>query len=147
MDEAISLGISGPRVGFFRIGVYNNQWDRIIKALERAFGHIVFEMTRRELALADTKDATTGYFDSSYSDKTIKGVMISKSATRLQVAAGAYVSYNASLLTADPVLVGDQVKTKENVYYEVMTVTEEMVGDSFSHRVCDLNLIPMYKES
>lgn len=146
MDRALVTATKGPRVGYFRIGVYRDHWDQIVKAFESSFGPVVFEMTRRELVLADTKDSTTGYFNRSYSDKTIKGILISKSATKMQLAAGHYVSYDAALLTADPVLVSDQIKTKEDVYYEVMTVTEEMLGDSFSHRVCDLNKIPMYAE-
>jgi len=146
LDRAISLGSHGPRVGYFRIGVYWDNWDRIVKVLESGFGSVCYEMTRRELVLADDKDSTTGWFNYSFTDSTFKGILVSKSATRLQVAAGAYVRHDASLLTPDPIVVGDQIKTKEDEYYKVLAVTEEMVGDSFSHRVCDLAKIPLYEE-
>ena len=145
MDAAIATATSGPRIGYFRVGVYNDQWDRLVNALESAFGSLLFDMTRRELSLG-SQNSTTGYYAATYTDKTITGLMIEKGNTKLQLAAGSFVNYDATLLTADVVLVSDQIKTQENVYFEVMSVTEKSVGDSFLYRECDLAKIPLYEE-
>ena len=146
MDAAIATATRGPRIGYFRVGVYRDAWDTLVRALESGFGPVCFEVTRRALVLADTKDALTGWFDQSFTDTTIKGIMVDKAATRLQLAAGAYVAYDKSFLTADVLRVDDQVKSKEDVYYAVRTVSKIMEGDSFSNRVCGLSEMPLYVE-
>lgn len=145
-DVAIAQATRGPRIGYFRVGVYRDAWDRLVQTVESGFGPVCFEVTRRALVLADSTDGLTGWFNPSFTDTTIKGIMVDKAATRLQLAVGAYVTYDKSFLTADVLRVDDQVKSKEDVYYEVRVAKEIMEGDSFSHRVCGLSEIPLYAE-
>ena len=145
MQPAIATATTGPLVDTFRIGVYNDTWDRIINVFESTFGKVLFEYTRRKLSLG-TQDTVTGYYAKTFTDETVKGVLIEKSNTKLQVAAGTYVKYDAVLMTADPVLEGDMVKTQEDVYYDVLAVTEHFNGDSFTYRDCDLTKNPLYEE-
>jgi len=55
---------------------------------------------------------------------------------------GVYVRLDAVGVTADSVDEGDEVKTESDVYYQVETVKEHFLGDSFFFRECDLTLSP-----
>ena len=143
MDRAIINENSGPRVGYFRIGVYRDDWEKL---LQRFSTFACFNITRRALSLGDP-DSTTGWYAKNYTEKTIDMIIIPRGATQALISAGLWAHEDAVGLTADPIKIGDQVKTKEEVYYEVVSVRKVFFGDSFSHYICDLKELPLYKES
>jgi len=143
MDRAIISENSGPRVGYFRIGVYRNDWEKL---LQRFNVFICTDVTRRALTLGDP-DSTTGWYAKGYTEKTIDMIIIPRTATQVLISAGLWAHEDAVGLTVDPVNVGDQIKTKEEIYYEITSIQRVFIGDSFSHYVCDLKELPLYKES
>ena len=129
------------RVGFFRVGVYRDDWDRLL-AKFKAIGSC--EVTRRKLGLG-ARDITTGLRAKNWSESTIEIILIPREAAHLVVPAGIYVRLHATALTADGLEEGDENKTSDNVYYEVKAVKEHSIGDSFSHRECDLIQLPLHE--
>jgi hypothetical protein len=128
---------------YARFDVYVVQWDRFLNVIKTRLHNCSFTLTRRELSLGDA-DATTGWYAETYSDTSIEGLLVQKEAIPRQMELGVYVKHDATLLTADPVVEGDQVK-KNDDYYRVLTVTEQMIADSFDHRVCDLEKLSLWK--
>jgi hypothetical protein len=138
--------IGDCRVGYFRIGVFNDQWDRLLTVLKQLTGSPDFDVTRRRLFIEGSQDSTTGWFESTYFDTTIEMPILPRSASNIAAVVGAYVALDAVGLTADVVNVGDQIKTGDGKYYEVKTVKENSLGDNFSHRECQLRHLPLYEE-
>ncbi len=135
MDKAI-LGYM--RVGYFRLGVFNTEWDK----LARKFSFFTsLDVTHRRLMLG-SRDSTTGWYDKSYEESTIEMIVISRSAAYMPLPPGVYVRLDAVGLTADTVAEGDEIKTATDQYYQVETVREHYLGDSFFFRECDLTLQP-----
>lgn len=141
MDAAICG--DNMRCGFSRCGVYMDDWETLEKAFE-SVGGVSLEVTRRKLVLG-SRDGTTGWFEKSYENSTIKMVMPSESASSRLYGSGTFVDYTKRGFTQDVVEVGDQIETKAHVFYEVKTVMKESAGDSFSHRVCMLRHLPLYE--
>lgn len=102
-----------------------------------------FDVTRRKLVLG-ARDDTTGWYTKSYAESTIELVVVPKGANSLALKTGVYARLDAVGLTQDVVFVGDEIETSASVFYEVKTVKPRWVGDSFSHRVCDLTELPLH---
>jgi len=143
MDPAI---VGTMRVGHFRIGVFRDDWDNLVKRVESVSGPISLDVTRRELTLG-TPDYTTGWYAKEWSDSTIQGILSSRSATHVLVAAGTYARTDYLLLTKDVVEESDEIKDASGNYYEVKPVRLRRIGDSFSHRECDLTHLPLHSLS
>jgi len=135
MDKAI-LGYC--RLGYFRLGVYNDAWDKLKTRFE-TLGST--DVTRKRLMLG-SRDSTTGWYAKQYEDIDIEAVIIPRAATYMALQAGLYVRLDALAITADPLAEGDKLKTATGQYYEVETVQEHYLGDSFWFRECDLTLLP-----
>jgi len=131
------------RLGFFRLGCWNMLFDRLIQIVESGFAESSFEVTRRKLTLLGSRDPVTGWYHKRYDEEPITGILINKGETQLQHALGTYVVKDATFLTQDVLEEADQLKTGSK-YYTVVTVGERMVGDSFSHRVCELEEKPLF---
>lgn len=141
MDPAI---IGSCRIGYFRIGMGKhaiNQWTALLKQFE---GVASCEVTRRRLVLG-ARDSVTGWYEKGWLETTIKGVLIPRGATNIAVAAGVYVRLDALFKTADPVDEGDEIVTKNNIYYEVKGVKPYYIGEGFFHRDCDLTMLPLHE--
>lgn len=141
MDTAT---VDNCRVDYCRVNVYRPDWDRIIQRVERLAGPVTTDVTRRRLWLG-SQDSVTGWYSKNFADETVEMVIIPRSATRLALTVGVYVRLDAVGLTADAVKAGDETKTDGNEYYEVKGVKEHFIGDSFSHRECDLTLLPLHE--
>jgi len=135
MDKAI-LGYC--RLGHFRLGVYNDAWDKLKTRVE-TLGNT--DVTRKRLTLG-SRDSTTGWYTKQYEDIDIEAVIIPRAATSIALQAGLYVRLDALAITVDPLAEGDKLKTGTGQYYEVETVKEHYLGDSFWFRECDLTLLP-----
>jgi len=100
-------------------------------------------VTYRKLQLG-THDATTGWYDKDYApDDTIDLILVPRGATSTNLPAGVYVRLDAVGLTADVVFEGDQIVTDAGEYYEVKTVLEHYLLDSFMYRECQLSRLPL----
>lgn len=129
------------RWGHFRWGVYRNDWDRLLKVLSGVASH---DITLRKLVLAD-RDSTTGWRIKSYTESTIEGAVIPRASSSEALKAGTFVRSDALLLTAAGVAKGSEIKDEFDNYYEVKAVRPIPIGDSFSHRECDLTLLPFHE--
>ena len=125
------------RWGYFRWGVYRPElWHNLLKQFE---GVASCDVTRRKLVLSPTRDSTTGWRKQlDRTESTIEGVLIPRVAQHLALSAGTYVKLDALFFTADGLEVGDEIKTANNVYYEVKTVKPHPLGDTFYFRECQL---------
>ena len=142
MDAAI-CGDS-MRCGYSRCGVYTDDYETLESALESSGFAASLEVTRRKLTLG-SQDSTTGWFKKDYENSTIDMIMPGESAVSRLLGPGTFVDLTKTGFTQDVVAEGDQIETKAHVFYEVKTVIEEPVGDSFSHRICALKRIPLYE--
>lgn len=138
MDVA-RLG-NGLRLGFFRLGVYRDDWDILLKRFE---GIASCDVTRRKLSLGDA-DAVTGVYEKTWSEYTVKSLFVTRGANKTALSMGTFVRLDAVMRTADPVDEGDEVQHANGDYYEVETVKPEYLGDSFWFRECDLTRLPMH---
>ena len=102
-----------------------------------------FSVTRRRLMLG-ARDAITGWYAKSFAESTIDMVLVPQGANNLSLKTGVYARLDAVGLTQDVVLLGDEIETVAGIFYEVKTVKEHWVGDSFEHRECDLTELPMH---
>jgi len=103
-----------------------------------------FRVTRRKLVLGSA-DSTTGWYEPSYTESTIEMIVLPRGSQYLHLVPGVYVREDAVGLAADPVLVGDQIKTVGGVYYEVKTIKPWYFGDSFMYRECQLAELPLHE--
>jgi len=140
MDPAL---VDGCHVDYCRVGVYNATFDKIMDVLKKRAS---YSLTRRKLFLYGTVDSVTGWYDYGYVDSTIEGVMIPKGAAPQGLPGGTFVALDMLFKSLDPVKVGDQIKTVNNEYYEVKTVTEITEGDDSVCLDCQLRHLPFYEE-
>lgn len=98
------------------------------------------DVTRYILQLG-SRDSTTGWYTPSYAEETIQGIIQQKGATRMPLPPGVYVKLDGVGVTADPAVEGDKLKPLSGQYYEVSTVQEHYIGDSFYFRECQLSLL------
>lgn len=136
MDKAI---IGYMRIGFFRIGVFNDTWDRLLQHF-KSLGNC--NVTRRRLQLDNPRDSVTGWWIKNFTEETIEMPIITKGSTRSLLPSGTYVRTDALGLTADPVWEGDEILVN-SVCYEVEAVRLHYWLDSFVYRECDLTLLPL----
>lgn len=142
MDAAICG--DNMRCDYSRCGVYTKNFETLVNAFESSGFIASLEVTRRKLVLG-SEDSTTGWFKKTYVNSTIDILMPSESAVSRLLSVGTYVDLTKTGFTQDVVEGGDQIETQAHVFYEVKTVIEKFVGDSFSHRVCTLKHIPLYE--
>lgn len=102
-----------------------------------------FDVTRRALSLG-SQDSVTGWYTKSFSESTIEMIIVPRSAASLMVGMGLYPKYALSGFTNDVVVVGDEIKDGQNVYYEVKTNEDYYMGDSFIYRECELTKLPIH---
>jgi len=83
----------------------------------------------------------------SYKKETIEMLITDRSSRSTPLPSGTYIRLDALGMTADPVVIGDQIKDSAGRYYEVKAVRYVMgPGDNFVRRDCDLMLRPLYGE-
>lgn len=100
------------------------------------------DVTRKKLVLGEA-DSVTGWYEKSYEDETIQMVIVTKAASNMALAAGAWVDEDAVGFTVDVVKVGDRIyDTTDRWYYEVKSVQPVKVGTKFKHRVVQLKKLP-----
>jgi len=128
------------RWGYFRWGVYRDDWDKLLARFESIASH---DLTLRKLSLG-ARDSTTGWRAKSYTESTIEGIFTTRAAGYVALPAGTYVKLDALLLTADGVAEGDEIQHSDGEYYEVKTVKPHPFGDSFWFRECDLTHLPLH---
>lgn len=102
-----------------------------------------FNVTRRALSLG-SQDSVTGWYSKSFTDTTIEVIILPKGATFMALGMGFYAKYNLTGYTQDVVLEGDEIKDAANNYYEVKTIQENYVGDTFLFRELELTKLPMH---
>ena len=135
MDAAFA---DSAHADYSRASVYRPDWDKILNTFKSVAG---CEVTRRTLSLGDA-DSVTGWFEKSWSETTIEGLLVPSGAQSTALAMGTVVRLDALLRLADGMLEGDEVEDSNGDYYEVKTVTPHSFGDSFWFRECDLALLP-----
>jgi hypothetical protein len=119
--------------------MYIPQWDQLVSQFKLL--NVTFNVTKRWLTLG-TADSVTGWFAKHYSESTIEIILILKGSTPSLLPPGTYVRTDALGLTADPVEVGDEIETDVGEYYEVKTVRQHWIADSFHYNECNLTLLP-----
>jgi len=104
------------------------------------------QVTYRKLSLG-APDSVTGWYQKTFTEQSrnIEILIIPKGATHLAVAAGTYVRLDAVGLTCDGVEEGDEIKTDNDVCYEVKAIREHFIANSFSHREVDLVQLPLHE--
>lgn len=136
MDKAI---VGYMRVGHFRVGVFHDDWDRLVKQFENLCSA---DVTHRRLQLDSPRDSTTGWWTKSFHEETVEMPIIQKGTAHSLLPPGTYVRTDALGLTADPVVEGDEILANDT-YYEVEGVRSHYFLDNFSYRECDLTLLPL----
>jgi hypothetical protein len=155
MDKAV---VGYMRIGYFRIGVFDDDWDTLVQTCEnlsslsgsQAWNKLKKAVTSMGLTLNVTKraltlgsaDAITGWYAKSFTESTIEMILVQKGSTSSFLPPGTYVRTDALGLTADTVEEGDEILANSK-YYEVKTVRPHYLGDSFYYRECDLTLLPL----
>jgi len=137
MDKAV-LGYC--RLGYFRLGVFDNTWDELVRTVEGS-GAVSLDATRFRLMLFG-RDATTGWYEKAYEETAIEIIVLTKASQQLALKCGTYVIGDVLGLTVDVLREGDRLRVG-NKYYEVKTVNEHYLGDSFCRRDCELRLLPL----
>lgn len=103
-----------------------------------------FDVTRRKLVLG-SRDSTTGWRATSYSESTIEIINLGKGITVMDLGAGQYARVSEVGQTADPVVEGDQI-IHQGTYYHAEYVKEVFApGDNFHHRDVGLVRLPMFE--
>lgn len=110
------------------------QLYRQIQAIARRYGETV---TRRALVLG-LRDSQTGWYHKSYEESSVYMIIIPKTAQSKAVECGGYVTTDALGITVAYVEPGDQIKSSNNIYYEVKSVRNLYFEKAFSHREVDL---------
>lgn len=139
MDAAI---VGTARVGHCRVGVFTDKWGKLLERVKA--GGLSADITRRALSLA-TRDGWTGWRTKRWSTSTIEMVLVKRGARQLASLAGVYPVLEAVGLTADPVVVGDQILDGQGNYWDVEAVEPLYWLDSFDHRVCHMNHARLYQ--
>lgn len=137
MDQAV---IGSCRIGYFRIGVLRDDWDRLLNRFKSVAG---CDVTRRRLQLG-TQDSTTGWYSRFWESTTIESLFVTRGASHIATQMGTYVRLEALMRTADPVEIGDEIVHANGDYYEVKDVRPQYLGESFWFRECDLSLLPFH---
>jgi len=143
MDAAI---IGSCRIGHFRIGSFNDNWEIVKQSLESLGAAEIDNLTRRKLQLDSPPDSITGWYGKSYEESDAEGIIVPKAGSSQSMVAGVYPRLDARLFSPDPWVEGDEaVDDDSNHYYEVKTVEPFKVGGGgFSHYECDLTLLRMH---
>lgn len=116
-------------------------WDSLLESFEAEWGS--FDVTRRALLLG-TRDSETGWRAKSYSETTIKMIVIPRGATKMMMAAGTYVKGHGKGLTDTAVSPGDEIKIG-SLYYEVETRDEVYSAPgTVEYYECDLTKLPLH---
>lgn len=103
------------------------------------------DVTRRRLVLG-ARDTFTGWRAKTWTETTIEGILLPRSSQHIATSIGTYVRSDSLFMTMDGLEEGDEVLTATGQYYEVHGCREHYIGDSFSHRECDLTLLPMHAD-
>jgi len=98
---------------------------------------LTLDVTRRALTLG-SQDSVTGWYARNFSESTIEMVILPRNAASLTVGMGLYPKYTLSGFTQDPVEVGDEIIDAAENYYEIKTVEEYYLCNSFLYRECEL---------
>jgi hypothetical protein len=101
------------------------------------------DVTRRALSLG-AQDTTTGWYAKSFSETTIKMIILPKGSSIIGLPTGNYAKYEHTGFTANTVAEGDEIKDANGSYYEIETVEEAWWLDAFSHFICGLSKMPMH---
>jgi len=117
-------------------------WNNLLRTFEDARGSC--SVTRRALSLGN-RDSETGWRVKSYSETTIKMIIIPRGATSLAVKAGTYVRLDAVGLTITSVKEADEIKTSGGTYYEVKTIrNHSLTPDTVEYYEVDLTKLPLH---
>lgn len=138
MDKAV---LGSCRLGYFRLGVCNHEFDKLLTHFKKAFSS--FDVTRRALALGDA-DTITGWYGKSYVESTAEMVIIPKGMRSLALAAGVYPHYEVTGFHLDPVAEGDEVKDAAGNYYTVELTQPNYVGDNLAYYESSLTKLPLH---
>ena len=100
-------------------------------------------VTLRTLSLGDP-DATTGWYAKTFADSTIKMVIQPKGSQLIWTSMGVYAKHTVTGFTQDTVVEGDEIKDSYLNYYEVHSVEDIPLADSFLCRQCELVKLPIH---
>jgi len=106
---------------------------------------ITCDVTRRRLTLG-TRDTITGWRAKTWEDRTISGILVPGSSLPISTLAGTYVRSDALFSTMDGLLEGEEIETATGQFYEVKTMKERYMGNSFAYRDCELTLLSMHAD-
>ena len=138
MEQAVA---GTAQADYSRASVYIDKWEQLIAAMGQ---QALIDVTRRALTLGDV-DSTTGWFAKSYTETTIKGIIVPQGSSVSMGTVGVYARTAAALISVDVVREGDEIEAPDSIYYEVEAVRDYYEGDSFMFRVSDLSKLPMWE--
>jgi hypothetical protein len=101
-------------------------------------------VTHRKLSLDSPPDAVTGWYPKSYTESTIDMYIQDRGASVNYLPAGWYPRLDAGGMTVDPVWEGDEIETLSGKFYEIKTIKEVNIADSFLWRLCDMIHLPLH---
>jgi hypothetical protein len=141
MSNAARVDVA--RVDHSRVGVYDNSWDTLLKALKTK-GCSSWNVTLKSLSLG-FRDSVTGWYIKHYSESTIEAIILSKTATEILFSLGLWCKQDAIALTQSGVYIGDLLEdSNTHKTYDVTAIQEFTRGNHFVYRLCQLVEMPLF---
>ena len=101
------------------------------------------DVTLRTLSLGNP-DATTGWYAKTFTDSTIKMVILPRGATFQVLGMGYYARYDHSGFTVDPATEGSEIQDSFTNYYEVKTIKDHAWLNTIIMRECELSKLSLH---
>ena len=98
------------------------------------------EVTRRELTLG-ARDSVTGHCAKSFSETTIKCVLVHNGVSPVNLPIGYYARWEHTAFIPDVIHMGDEIIDAQGKYYLVKAVQELWWLDQFDGYICNLSKI------
>jgi hypothetical protein len=127
------------------------RWSVYTPHYEQLFSKFFYDLTRRKKVLLD-RDTSTGHYNYEWTEDTVTGIIIPRGGTVLGFPVGVVMRMDGALVTLDGFKTGWQVYDPFlEQYWEIQAVQEfrapRMIDPNtgFAYRICDLHLLPLFK--
>lgn len=142
MDAAI---IDTCHIGNFRIGVFLDTWLTLARQFSTG-NYVTLNVTLKTLSLG-SQNATTGWYVETYTDSTVKMIIVTRASQQTALRLGTYVRTDALAITDEDLKEGDRVESEEGTLYMVTAVREIWSRGVFHYTEGDLEHLKLYKEA
>ncbi len=104
---------------------------------------ISFDVTRRALSLGSI-DSITGWYAKTFTETTIEMIILPRGSSFHLLGMGYHAKHTLSGFTQDPIVEGDELYDSANIYYEVKSVEDTYLANTFMFRECELSKLPIH---